>query len=117
MTTPHIYHHRVSQESDIRTWFNRNKKKLLAAKYASQISEHGLFIVTGTYSTTRCSIASWSDTSSDVYLGCSADVAGSQLADVHGGWYLGSSAGGLNHYDAPVCFVLGRLAGGKHVQY
>jgi hypothetical protein len=117
VTTPHIHHHRVSQEYDIRKWFNRNKKQLLAAKYASQIFEHGLFIVTGTYTTTRCSIASWSDTSSDVYLGCSADVAGIQLADVHGGWYLGSSAGGLDYYDAPVCIVLGCPARGKHVQY
>jgi hypothetical protein len=101
VTTPGIHHHRVSQEYDIRAWFDRNKKQLLAAKYADQLVEHGLFIVTGTYSTDRCSITSWSDTSSDIYLGLNTD----HLPGVHGRWGLGRSASGWNHYDAPVCVV------------
>ncbi|OAG38835.1 hypothetical protein AYO21_06866 [Fonsecaea monophora] len=103
VTTPNIHHHRVYQESDIRPWWSRNKRKLLQANFKYEVARYGLFIVTGTYTTTNCSITAWSDTSSDVYLGFEADVTGLPAGvRVHGGWVLGGSASGWNHYDAPV---------------
>lgn len=118
MTTPNIHHHRVYQESDIRPWWSRNKKKLLEAKFKYEIAQHGLFIVTGTYTTSNCSITAWSDTSNDVYLGFKTDVAGLPVgAKVHGGWVLGESASGWNHYDAPVCSVNLDKDREKHISY
>ena len=102
VTNPPIYHHCVYQEFDIRPWFHRNKQQILIAPFAAQIKQHGLFIVTGTYSTTGCSIACWTDSSNDVSLGFNASLIQNPVAGVQGGWYLENSASGWSHYNAPV---------------
>jgi hypothetical protein len=117
VTTPTVFHHRLHHEFDVGPWFGRNQRQLQASGFWSRIQEHGLFVVTGTYSATSCSITAWSGSANEVYLGFSAEVAGIPAAGAHGGWCLGQSASGWSHYIAPVgCCVL-QLRSGCCLQF
>ena len=106
VTTPPIHHHRITDDLDLEVWFNQNVLRLLEGPLGSKIKRYGLFVATGTYSTTNCSIASWRDCSNEVFIGCNVGVLGQTAAGVHGGWHLSQNASGRNHYHAPVSVTI-----------
>ncbi|KAI9741098.1 MAG: hypothetical protein M1834_002811 [Cirrosporium novae-zelandiae] len=68
-------------------WCKANASALLADKtYGPELKEHHLFIVTEVYSTPRCSIVQWEDTTKEISIGVSAEAWGAGKLTGSGFW-------------------------------
>jgi hypothetical protein len=104
LTTPTIERRGYSSESPIKNWYKANVGRILSPefRYADDISEHGLFVITEIHSTKKCSLISWTSPSKEVIVGVDVGSAGVANVGAHGRWMASSSEGGWNHYQGTV---------------
>jgi hypothetical protein len=72
----------------------------MSSARAEEIKKYGLFVVTDTYTTTKCSLTAWTDPAREVVLGFDVGVSG--LGKVGPGvkWYEAENASGWNRHEA-----------------
>jgi hypothetical protein len=82
----------------------------MSSARAEEIKKYGIFVVTGTYMTAKCSLTAWTRPGKEVVLGFDAGVSG--LAKLGPGveWYDTGSAGGWNRHESLVRLEIFLLA-------
>ena len=85
-----VLEERYFHESPFRKWLKTNLETIL--KKVEDVREHGVYIVTKTFSTNKCSINVWTEKSNEVIIGVGAKVPSVAGADVSGGWSRGHSS-------------------------
>jgi hypothetical protein len=108
LTTPPIERRGYSSESPIKRWYQANIETLMSPefKYAGDFKDHGLFVVTETHSTKKCSLISWSHPSKEIGVGIDAGATGVANAGVHGKYVASTNQGGWCHYQGKVSLQL-----------
>jgi len=91
-------------ESPFKRWVKSNVDALHRSPRHAEIKKYGLSIVTDTYSTKKCSLTAWADKSRKVTIGFKVNAQGLIDVGIDGGWYVGTAAGGWNHYEGKVSF-------------
>jgi hypothetical protein len=102
VTTPPIKHDGYYYESPFKGWFQDNVKAIMSSPRADEIKKYGLFVVTGTYMTTKCSLVAWTEPSKDVFLGFYAGPSGLGEVGPHVKWYDTGSSSGWNKHESTV---------------
>jgi hypothetical protein len=92
ITTSPIHNECIENEHVFGTWFKDNVKALRASDRKSEIEKNGLYIITRTYSTSKCSLVTWLGSSKEFSAGFSARYAGVASAEVNAKreWYVDS---------------------------
>lgn len=85
-------------ESPFRRWVKDNAHVLMQHKRKYEIKTHGLCIITDVYSTEKCSVNAWTDSSRTVKVEFAVNALGQLDVGVGGGWSVQGSAGGWSHY-------------------
>ncbi|KZF19065.1 hypothetical protein L228DRAFT_53304 [Xylona heveae TC161] len=102
VTAAPIIHEAFYYESPFRNWVKENGRALLHGPLAEEIKSHGIFVVTQTYATARCSLTAWQNPSNEVFLGFDIGMTGIGELGPHAGWYEGRSDSGWNHFEGKV---------------
>lgn len=87
-------------ESPFHQWVKENSKRIQQLR-GPEVRQHGLWIVTSTYSTTRCSIHAWKGASKDVKVGFKARALGEEFGP-QGAWFEDERDSNWSHYHASV---------------
>lgn len=92
LTAPAVTREAYYHKSSFRSWESKNAKLVLSLY--PEVREYGLWIITGTWSATECSITAWKNQEEKVSVGFGAGAPDVANIDTSAGWYAGSSSGG-----------------------
>jgi hypothetical protein len=103
-----------TSDSPVKNWYKANVKALLQGKWAADIRERGLFVITQTYSTEKCSLTSWTNPQHEIVVRIDVGGVGAGHVGAEYSYSAAAAAGGWNHYESKVCgnifsFVAGFL--------
>ena len=101
-----VHRNAYYHESPFKRWVRDNADFLMRHKRREEIKNHGLSIVTDVYTTKKCSLNAWTDSSKAVRVGFSVNAQGQLNVGADGGWSVAESAGGWNHYEGEVMSLL-----------
>lgn len=87
-------------QSPFKDWVKANARALLHGPLAPDIKEHGLFVVTQTYTTEKAALTAWQGSQNKAYFGFGADAMGLGEISPHVQWYVGNSAAGWNMHES-----------------
>jgi len=89
-------------ESPFTRWVQDNVDVLRNCRRGPDIEEHGLIIITYTYSTRKCTLNAWQDKSKKISLGLSASATDGLGIETEAGWFVGTSSSGWKDYSGKV---------------
>jgi hypothetical protein len=98
MTKPFVFRDAVYHEAPYIKWVAENAAALLSKR--PEIKEHGLWIVTSTYSTQLCMFNVWSAIDKKISLGFKVSAVNVGEIGPHGEWYEASSDEGWIRYES-----------------
>ena len=101
VTASPIVHRAYHYQSPFSNWVKDNAEELFFGARRQEVKEHGLFVITQTFATTKCSITAWKTPQSEVFLGFDIGTMGAGL-ESSGIWYEGRSSSGWNSYRSTV---------------
>jgi len=101
-----VHRNAFYHESPFKRWVKDNADNLIKHRRREEIKNHGLTIVTDVYTSKKCSLNAWTDSSKAVRVGFSVNAMGQLNVGADGGWSVAESAGGWNHYEGEVTGLL-----------
>jgi len=114
LTTPPVIKSVYYHDMPFLKWFKTNAATIV--RNHPEVKQHGLWIVTSTYSTSKCALNAWTSKSKEVAVGFSGTMSQMAGLDVKGSWYTSSDDGGWNYFEQKdkqvVVFI-----GGLHFRY
>jgi len=96
--THELYYH----GSPFKNWVKKNASVIF--QRWPEVKQHGLWIVTSTYTTKKCAVNMWASGGRAFNVGFSAKVIGTTEAGPSGEWYRDQADEGWCEYTAAVCF-------------
>ena len=100
ITSSPVTHEGFHYNAPFEDWVKNNAKALLHGPLASDIKEHGLFVVTHSYAAEKVALTAWRKTQNKAYFGFGIGAMGFAKIDPHVGWYAGTSETGWNVHEA-----------------
>lgn len=100
LTTPPIIRDAYYHEEPLTGWVRDNAVRIVQNR--PEVREHGLWIVTATYSTPRCALNVWTTTEREITVAFKAKARGSQFGP-KGEWFESTEDTGWASYEAKVC--------------
>jgi len=116
LTTPPVVKSVYYHDMPFLKWFKTNAATIV--RNHPEVKQHGLWIVTSTYSTSKCALNAWTSKSKEVAVGFSGTMSQMAGLDVKGSWYTSSDDGGWNYFEQKVfqlrTLIVGQASGCIH---